>query len=235
MNYIKKILVADDDENIVELIREALTDEGYSIISADNGMLAAIKAKEELPSLIILDLSLPRMDGLNVCKKLKAQDETKDIPILIISAQNKKEIVIELLKLGVKNFLAKPFNVDNLIKRVDALYPDNTPSAGLTNLKIKYMPSLDILNIKLAGELAENDTPVLMSDIDTRISQNIHKIILNVIDLQSFGMEQINVLEDIKNHFLENNIKFKITAGNSRDLRSNLIKSSKLKEDLLMY
>ncbi|MBU1077625.1 MAG: response regulator [Spirochaetes bacterium] len=235
MQYIKKILVADDDENIVELIREALTDEGYSIISADNGLLASIKAKEDQPGLIILDLSLPRMDGLNVCKKLKAQDETKDIPILIISAQNKKEIVIELLKLGVKNFLAKPFNVDNLINRVNTLYPENTPSVQLTNLKIKYMPNMDILNIKLAGELAENDTSVLMNDIDNRISQNIHKVILNVIDLQSFGMEQINVLEDIKNHFLGNNIKFKITAGNSRDLRSNLIKSSKLKEDLLMY
>lgn len=235
MNDIKKVLVAEDDPNIMELIKESLTDEGYLVIPADNGLLASIKAKEELPGLIILDLFLPRMDGLKVCRKLKTQDDTKNIPILVISGNTKKETVVDLLRLGVRNFLAKPFDVENLVHRVDELYPDRVPVSKLTNLKIKYMPNLDILNVKLAGELGENDAPVLVDDIDNRIDKKIHKIILNVIELKTFGMEQINVLEDIKEHFIANDIKVKVTAGSSKDLRSNLLKNSKLREDLLMY
>ncbi len=235
MNDIKKIIIADDEPNIVELIKDTLTDKGYIVIPANNGLSTVIKAKKERPGLIILDLFLPRMDGIKVCKKLKSLDETKNIPVLIISAQTKKEIVIELLRLGIRNFLAKPFNINNLIKRVNQLYLQCIPSSQLTKFKIKYMPSMDILNIKLIGDLAENDTSILVNDINNRITENIHKIILNIMELNTFGTEQINVLEDIKDHFQENNIKFKITAGSSKKLRSNLLKNSKLKENLLIY
>ncbi len=235
MNDVRKIVVADDDSNILDLMKESLTDAGFNVIPADNGLSAFIKAKEEHPGLLILDLYLPRMDGVKVCQKLKSSDETKDIPILIVSAHTKKEIVVQLLRLGVNHFIAKPFDVDKLIARVNELYPDRVPSSHLAKLKIKYMPNLDILNIKLVGELGQNDTPILLNDITGRVSQNIHKIILNVMDLDTFGMEQVNVLEDIKDHFQENQIKFKITAGSTKDLRTNLLQNSKLKENLILY
>ncbi len=230
----KKILIAEDDLNIRELMEEALN-KTYEIISVDNGFSALTKAKEEIPGLIILDLFLPRMDGINVCRKLKADEKTKNIPVLVVSAYNKKELIVALLRIGIKNFLAKPFEIDHLVNRVKKLYVSPSVSSELTNLQIKYAPSTDILNIKIAGELASNDSPVLISDIDNQLKENIKKVILNISDLNTFGIDQVTILEQIKDHFHENKINFQISTGSTNNLRANLLKNSQLRENLLTY
>lgn len=228
----KKILIAEDDPNIRTLMEEALN-KTYEIISVDNGFSAYTKAKEEAVGLIILDLFLPRMDGLTVCRKLKSEEQTNNIPILIVSAYNKKELIVALLKLGIKHFLAKPFDMNIFIKRVDELFIPPAISQKFTNLKIKYSLNKDILNVKLVGELVSHDFPVLINDINNQVKGDINKIILHLNDLNSFGMDQLNIIEQLKDHFLENKINFKITAGGSNNLRANLLKNSALKENLL--
>ncbi len=237
MDKTNKILVVDDDPNILELMEETLGEKGYDVISVDNGYSAFLKAKEEEIGLIVLDLLIPRIDGVSLCQKLKALGSTKNIPILIISAHAKKELVVKLLRLGVNNFLTKPFDVDKLINRVNELYSSSTDPAPsvLTNLKVKYAPGMNILNIKLIGELASTDPPVLISDIGNQLQKDIKKIMLNVADLNAFGVEQVNAIQKIKDHFEANDIKFNISTGNLKDLRINLLKSSKLKENLLTY
>ena len=234
MSSDKKVLIAEDDEGISELMEEALN-KTYDIVRVDNGFSAVTKAKEEIPGLIILDLFLPRMDGINVCKKLKANPLTKNIPILVVSAYNKKELIVALLRLGVKNFLAKPFEIDNLVKRVNELYTPLTASSELANLKVKYAPASDLLNIKITGNLTSADSPVLINDIEGQLTDKIKKIILNVNRLDSFGTDQVDIIEKMKDHFQDNEINFKISTGGSSNLKTNLLKNSRLRENLQVY
>lgn len=228
----KTILIAEDDSSIRELLEESLNSL-YDVISVDNGYSAYIKASEENPGLILLDLFLPRMDGITVVKKLKANDRTKNIPILVVSAHNKKELIVTLLKLGVRHFLAKPFEINNLVKRVGELYQDSAAASDLANLKIKYSPNSNILNVKLVGDLVTNDSPVLINDISHQINKDIEKIILHINDLDSFGMDQVAAIERVKEYFKENDIGFHVSAGHSTSLRANLLKNSVLKDNLL--
>ncbi len=235
MEKMSKILAVDDDHSILELIEEALGEKGYEVITVDNGYTAYSKAKEGNIGLIILDLFIPRIDGVSLCQKLKALELTKNIPVLIISGQAKKEMIVKLLRLGIRHFLAKPFDVDKLVNRVNELYSSVSASSTLTNLKVKYSPAMNILNIKLVGELMSTDSPVLISDIGNQLKKDTKKIMLSIADLNSFGAEQVNTLQKIRDHFQANNIKFNISSGNLKDLRVNLLKNSSLKENLLTY
>ncbi|MDD5066173.1 MAG: response regulator [bacterium] len=231
----KKVLVVDDDTNLQNLVEETLNYEGYEVVTADNGYSAISMIKEEAPGLIILDLIIPRLDGFKLCKKLKEDIKTRNIPILVISAQTRREVIIELLKLGIKNFLAKPFNVNDLVKRVKELYIQSPSLPELSNLTVKYFTNNDILNIKLAGALTIEDIPILIKNIEQRVFDAIGKVILNVIDLENLDTDEIKMLEEIKNYFEPRNVKIKITAGDSKSLRSNLLIHSSLKENTLVY
>ncbi len=232
----KKVLVADDDPNIVELIEESLTPYNYEVIKADNGYSALYKAKEEMPGLIILDLILPRLDGVKTCLRLKESTLTKNIPILILSGNTKKDTVIQLLKLGIKNYLAKPFDVNELIKRVNATFSKNSiKSREDMSLRYRLKVSGEILNVVLKGKFDKGDEDILINDIEGKISEGIKKVIINLIELETLGVEEIEYLEKIVNALKEYNLKVKISAGDSKSLRYNLLKNSSIGDYLLNY
>jgi len=111
----KKILVVDDDPNICELLTLRLESNGYEVITASNGVVAFVQASDEKPDLIILDVSMPTMDGLKFVQATRGF-EMKDIPIIILSARmNTKEIFDAL---GVAHFLTKPFDPQELLGAV---------------------------------------------------------------------------------------------------------------------
>ncbi len=232
----RKILVADDDPNIVELIDETLSQYNYNIIKADNGYSAVYKAKEENPGLIILDLILPRMDGVKTCERLKESSITKNIPILILSGNTKKETIIQLLKLGIKNYLAKPFDVSELIKRVNQTYStNNLKSKSDMALKYKVVKTDDILNVILKGTIEKGDEDILINEIVNRVPEGIKKVILNLIALESLGTEELEYIEKIVKNLKEYNIKVRISAGDKKSLRYNLLKNSSVSDCLMEY
>jgi DNA-binding response OmpR family regulator len=231
----KKVLAVDDDENTLYLIDSTLSADGYEVIKADNGYTALSKATSENPGLIILDLLLPRLDGVKVVKKLKDNPITNRIPIIITSGNSKKEMVVELIKLGIKNFITKPFDVNELNKKVQELLPLNNPLADATNLTIRYSVNEDILNVKLSGDLTANDTNNIIKAIETHVADNITKVIINLLNINALGHNEIKILEEICSHFENNKVKIKFTAGDQKSLRANLLMNSDLKENLLMY
>jgi DNA-binding response OmpR family regulator len=180
MNIEKKVIAVDDDPNLLTLIEDSLSTEGYEVLTADNGYSALTLIKEVLPGLVILDIVLPRMDGLKVCRKLKEDVKTRNIPVLVMSGQPRREHIIELLRMGIKNFLAKPFNVADLVKRVQQLYIDQPASGELTHLKIRYSAANEFLNVKLSGALSFEDIPVLIKNVEQHITDRINKVIMNV-------------------------------------------------------
>lgn len=117
----EKILIADDEEHIVELLKFNLEKNGYKVIVATNGEEAIIKAKEEIPNLILLDLMLPKVDGYDVCKELRREEETQNISIIMITAKSEELDKILGLELGADDYITKPFSVRELVARIKAV------------------------------------------------------------------------------------------------------------------
>ncbi|MCD6554249.1 MAG: response regulator [Anaerolineae bacterium] len=115
-----KVMIADDSFESVELLRALLSDQGYEIVVAFDGEEALAKAREETPDLLLLDIMMPKMDGYEVCRRLKADPHTARIPILMLSARGAIPDRVKGLDLGAEDYFTKPFNLKELVARVQA-------------------------------------------------------------------------------------------------------------------
>lgn len=115
------ILVIEDDTDICELIRFNLAREGYRISTALSGELGLKLAKQEPPSLVLLDLMLPQIDGLTVCKLLKSESRTQQVPVVILTAKGDETDVVTGLEVGADDYIVKPFSSKVLIARIRTL------------------------------------------------------------------------------------------------------------------
>ncbi len=114
----RTILVVDDDNGLRELIRINLEHEGYGVIQAANGVQCVAAVREQRPDMVILDVMMPEMDGLEACGKVR---EFSQVPILMLTAKVQSEDVITGLDRGADDYLIKPFNMDELSARIRAL------------------------------------------------------------------------------------------------------------------
>jgi len=114
----EKILIVDDEEDVLELVQYNLDKNGYRIETATTGEKALTKARTKLPDLIILDLMLPDIDGLDVCKKLKSDTKTQNIPIIMLTAKGEEADIVTGLELGADDYVTKPFSPKVLVARV---------------------------------------------------------------------------------------------------------------------
>ncbi len=122
-NKLKKryVLVVEDEEDIVRLITFHLEKEGYLVEGAGSGREALEIVSEKTPDLVILDIMLPEMDGLEVCRRLRGNSQTASIPILILSARKEEFDRVLGLELGADDYMVKPFSVRELVARVRAM------------------------------------------------------------------------------------------------------------------
>ncbi len=116
-----KILIVEDEKDISRLIEYNLRKEGYRTVAVHDGSFAALTAAKEKPSLILLDLMLPGLDGLDVCRRLKADARTSAIPIIMLTAKGEGSDKILGLGLGADDYVTKPFSVKELLARVQAV------------------------------------------------------------------------------------------------------------------
>jgi len=128
----EKILIVDDEANIRELIGFNLKNEGYRIMTAGDGLTALKLIKEERPSLILLDLMLPGMNGYEVCKEVRREKELSTTPIIILSAKDAEFDKVLGLELGADDYMTKPFSVRELLARVKAVLRRTSPIAEST-------------------------------------------------------------------------------------------------------
>lgn len=147
MNY-GKILVVDDEEHIVELIKFNLESNGYEIITATDGKEAYEKAITETPDLILLDIMLPILDGIEVCKKLKKEKNTEDIPVIMLTAKGEETDKVLGLEIGADDYITKPFGIRELIARIKAvLRRSSTSQSQQEDLEIIKIDNI-IINIE---------------------------------------------------------------------------------------
>lgn len=146
------VLIVDDEEDIQELVRLSLQREGYEVLTVATGDDALAVARLRRPALTILDLLLPALAGLDVCKILKADPKTQAIPIIILSARSEESDIVAGLGLGADDYITKPFSAKVLVARVRRA------------LRKEAEQSLDRSVIRIHGSLhrrsVRNGTPV---------------------------------------------------------------------------
>jgi len=133
----EQILVVDDEEDLLELVQYNLSKEGYRVTCVATGEDAIKAARTRTPDLVVLDLLLPSVDGLEVCKLLKGDPKTKHIPVVMLTAKGEESDVVTGLELGADDYITKPFSPRVLVARVKAALRRRTKSTPDDSLAIK--------------------------------------------------------------------------------------------------
>jgi two-component system alkaline phosphatase synthesis response regulator PhoP len=115
----QKILLTDDDKDLVEIMSVRLEQDGYTVLRAYDGEECLERAKNELPDLIIMDVSMPKMDGYSAFKTLRADKAIRHIPVIILTAKDQMEDIFKME--GVKDFFVKPFEYDDVARKVRSI------------------------------------------------------------------------------------------------------------------
>ena len=115
---VKRILFIEDEPDIVMLMQTRLKSQGYEFLSAFDGEEGLKMVQEEKPDLILLDVVMPKIDGLTVCRRLKADPQTKHIPIIIVSASGGKDLPERCLAAGADDVVIKPFEAQELLDKI---------------------------------------------------------------------------------------------------------------------
>jgi two-component system alkaline phosphatase synthesis response regulator PhoP len=137
-----KILVVDDEYNIVELVKYNLENSGYEVKEAYDGEEALDMISMERFDLIILDLMLPKIDGIEVCKRLKREEPY--IPIIMLTAKSSEADKVLGLDIGADDYITKPFSIRELLARVNAVLRRSTESPKIIDERIIYLGNLEI-------------------------------------------------------------------------------------------
>jgi two-component system, OmpR family, alkaline phosphatase synthesis response regulator PhoP len=130
----KKILIVEDEHDILQLVKLYLEKEGFRTVLAKTGLEGLRQVKQEKPDLIVLDLMLPEIDGIEVCTRLRSAPETARLPIIMLTAKAEESDTIIGLELGADDYVIKPFSPKTLVARIKALFrrlerkPDDGPA-----------------------------------------------------------------------------------------------------------
>ncbi len=117
-NLAKKILVVDDEVYILHILDFSLGAEGYEVITAADGEEAMRKARSEKPDLIVLDIMMPKVDGFEACRRLKADPETSPIPVILLTAKGREVDRQMGMEVGADDYIVKPFSPTRLIEKI---------------------------------------------------------------------------------------------------------------------
>ena len=138
----KKVLIVEDEKSIVDILRFNLSHEGYETMEAYDGVSGLRLALEQSPDLILLDLMLPEMDGLSVCRALR--ESGSSIPVLIITAREEEKDKIMGLELGADDYITKPFSVRELLARVKANIRRVSMISSISNTVIEANSKIEL-------------------------------------------------------------------------------------------
>ncbi len=117
----KKALIVEDHQGLLEVLTLQLEKMGFAVVSANTGMEGVTKAVEEKPQLILMDIMMPGMDGREATRRIRSNQETKDIPILVITAITDKSQLRECIKAGCNDYISKPFTAKDLQEKIQAV------------------------------------------------------------------------------------------------------------------
>lgn len=191
-----RILIVDDLPENLQVLGNTLREYGFQIAFAVNGKQALSVAQAKLPNLILLDMSMPEMDGLSVCKKLKENSLTKSIPVVFLTARTEAENIMKALKSGALDYVVKPFNTTELINRI------------ITHLgidKLQESKAQVEIKLELPDLIALLESEYMHKWKDVSSGMFIDEIVELAKSLKSFGEKSGNkVLQDYAEDLFQN-------------------------------
>lgn len=175
----KKVLVVDDEQSIIDVLVYNLKKEGYETIEATDGITAVNMALEEKPDLMLLDIMLPKLDGLSVCKRVK---NYLNIPILMLTAKDAEIDKIVGLELGADDYITKPFSVRELMARVKA----NLRKNEISNVAKESISETNVNETKKDNQIKVNDLELDLDRFEVKVRGEIIDLTLREFEVLKF-------------------------------------------------
>jgi len=209
-----KILVVDDEPDALELIGFNLKNAGYDVITAEDGAAAVKKARSQKPDLILLDLMIPEIDGLEVCKILRRDDATSGIPIIMVTAKAAELDRVLGLELGANDYVTKPFSPRELVLRVKNLLQRNAPPEE----------KRDIYNVgELTIDIPRHVVSVARKTVDLTATE--FKLLTTLLERKGRVQSREKLLQDVWHY--DSIIDTRTVDTHMRRLRDKLGKASR--------
>lgn len=171
----QRILVADDDPRILKVIQHILTAEGFRVLCASDGEEAMQKFRQEQPDLVITDIMMPKIDGLQLCKIITMEAE---VPIIVLSAKGEEADRIVGFRLGVDDYLTKPFSTSELVLRVRAVLRRLKGGRGLPPGERRVIGDMVIDRTQFRCMLDDRDVPLTLKEFELLwfLSSNLNRV-----------------------------------------------------------
>lgn len=184
----EQILVVEDEEDILDIVVYNLEKDGFKVTSARNGEAAIKKVRAARPDLILLDLMLPGIDGLSVCREIKAMPDRKDVPIIMLTAKSEEVDIVTGLEVGADDYITKPFSQKVLTARIRALLRrKSAPAAKADKL------------IKLHGiELDPKSFTVKVKDKDAELTFTEFRILQTLMQQPGIVLTRYQIVDAIR-------------------------------------
>jgi DNA-binding response OmpR family regulator len=204
-----KVLTVDDSRTIRMIIKKAFQQYNCDMIEAENGMEGLAQAAKEKPDLIVLDITMPVMTGIEMLGKLKEDPELKSIPVIMLTAESGKDNVMNIVKMGVKDYIVKPFKGDQLIERARHII-DLTRSARPAGAKAEDQPQQwfkvdgDYLLLTLPAKINRARCSQIESATKEKIAQMnaawANKLIIDISAVADVNMNTIQLIIALANY-----------------------------------
>ncbi len=204
------ILVVDDDKKLTLLVRGFLEKEKYQVAEAYSGRMALDAIKEAKPDLIILDIMMPEMDGIEACKRIKADKDTKMIPVIMLTSMSNVKDKVQGLNAGANDYITKPFNPEELIARVKAQLRIKFLENEL--LRKEEVEAVVKMGIATAHEI-NNPLTVIIGNLELLLikkenlseedSTNLNSILESAIRIKEIVSKMINITRVVETEYAQ--------------------------------
>ena len=215
-----KILTVDDSKTIRMIVKKAFKPYDCILLEGENGVEGLAAASKEKPDLIVLDITMPVMTGVEMLEKLKSEPSLKEIPVIMLTAESGKENVMQIVKMGVKDYMVKPFKGDQLIERVSRiikLEPKKTAGKTGDDHKKYFIRNEDILLLAFPENITRQVAARIESNLQIAIkemsSSGIEKMVLDLRKMPKTNMLMIEMVGTIVDKCRNANINIRIAAS----------------------
>jgi DNA-binding response OmpR family regulator len=192
-----KVLAVDDSKTIRKIVSKAFSTYDCEVLEAENGIEGLSIASHEKPDLIVLDITMPVMNGVEMLGKLKGQPDLKDIPVIMLTAESGKENVMQIVKMGVRDYMVKPFKGEQLIERVMKILTLQPKESVETASALPSSPYFSIVEDIQIVSLPEKTDRAMLMEIEGDFNQTL-KAMANAgrskLILDSRKVKEINML-----------------------------------------
>lgn len=216
-----KVLAVDDSKTIRKIVSKAFSTYDCEVLEAENGIEGLSIASREKPDLIVLDITMPVMNGVEMLGKLKGQPDLKDIPVIMLTAESGKDNVMQIVKMGVRDYMVKPFKGEQLIERVMkivTLQPKAAADTSPASVSSPYFSMVDDIQIVTLPE--KSDRAMLMEiegdfNRSLKVMANVgcSKLILNSIKVNDISMLIIKFVLSIVQNCQKSKIHLRIVGS----------------------